>query len=93
MRMPEEQLRLIEVGDEVKELLEPARQYRNTVSRRLKLQKKEADQKAELIAKVKAADLKPIKEDGKQVVRFKYEDVVVEFVHEEKDNVKVTIEE
>lgn len=91
MPRKDEQLELIDVhGDEVKGLIGPARAYRSTITRRLKLQEKEAEQKADLIGRVKAANLQPINENGKKVVRFKYEGVTIEYTHEDKDNVKVT---
>ena len=90
---PGEQMDLIDVhGEQVKKLIAPARAYRATITKRLKIQETEANQKAALTDLVKAANLKPIIENRKKIVRFKYEDVTIEYTHEEKDNVKVTID-
>lgn len=89
-----DQLELIDVhGEEVKALIEPARAYKKTIYKRLKIQEKEAEQKSELIGLVKQAKLKPITENGKKVVRFKYEGVTIEYTHEDKDNIKVKEED
>ena len=90
----EEQLQLIEIhGEKGKKLVEPARAYRATILKRLKMQETEANQKVDLIEKVKAAKLKPIIENGKKVVRVKIEGVTIEYTHEDKENVKVKEED
>ena len=93
-----EQLQLIEIHDKAaKKLVEPARDYRRTITKRLSIQKKEAEQKATLIEGVKAlvneGKIQPLEENDKEVVRFKIEGITVEYTHEDKDNVRVKEDE
>ena len=93
--MAEEQLELIEVhGENGTKIRDAAIAYKAIIAKRLKIQEKEAVQKAGLIDLVKQADLTPITtDDGKKIIRCRIDDIVVEATHEEKDNVKVKVEE
>lgn len=87
--MSKEQMLIDIHGVDVRPCIEAARKYRATISKRLKLQEKEAEQKAEVSELVKAADLKPLK-DG--VIHFEYEGVEV-LITPGKDSVKVVIKD
>lgn len=94
--MTEEQLELIEDlhGEEGEKLRNAAKAYKATIAKRLKIQEKEAVQKAELIELVNRAGLKPVStEDGKKIIRCRIDDTLIEATHEEKDNVKVKVDE
>lgn len=87
--MTEEQMLVDIHGKDAKPAIAAGRRYRATISKRLKLQDKEAEQKQEVSDLVKALKLKPLK-DG--VIHFKLDGVDI-VVTPGKESVKVTIEE
>lgn len=87
--MTEEQMLIDIHGKDVKPAIAAGRKYKSTISKRLKLQEKEAEQKQEVSDLVKAANLKPLK-DG--VIHFKYDGVDI-VVTPGKESIKVTVEE
>ena len=88
--MSEEQM-LIDIHGKtnVKPAIAAGRRYRATISKRLKLQETEADQKQEVSDLVKKLKLNPLK-DG--VIHFKVDGVDI-LITPGKESVKVTIEE
>lgn len=87
--MTEEQMLIDIHGKDVKPAIAAARKYRATISKRLKLQEKEAEEKQKVADLVIAAKLKPLK-DG--VIHFKVDGVDI-VVGPGKVSVKVTIDE
>ncbi len=87
--MAEEQMLIDIHGKDAKPAITAGRKYRATITKRLKLQEKEAEEKQEVSDLVKALKLKPLK-DG--VIHFKVDGVDI-VVTPGKESIKVTIEE
>lgn len=86
----DEQMELIDVNPEnVKPLLKAARKYRKTISARLEIQQKEAEEKAALRELIEKSELEPL-ENGK--IAFNCDGVTIEHTPQQA-KLKVTIDE